>query len=167
MDIIATVPEPAAVTLLGVFGAVALLVQVKRVGWLRRNAQRGPKVRSQKPQPAITRSADNLACRPAGRDKSPLGYWKQFARHGQAFYRPSGTLPSKLFTTRPFLLDCTLRITAASTFHIFPSSFFLSAAFHSQPVERCALGLLLAGGDFDQVPKTVTSGRTPPARLGE
>jgi len=61
VDIIATVPEPAAVTLLGVFGAVALLVQVKRVGWLRRNAQQGPKVRSQKPQPAITRSADNLA----------------------------------------------------------------------------------------------------------
>jgi hypothetical protein len=23
------------------------------------------------------------------------GYWKQFARHGQAFYRPPGTLPSK------------------------------------------------------------------------
>ena len=47
-------------------------------------------------KPAITRSADSLACGLAGRDKPPPGYWKQFARHGQAFYRPFGTLLSKL-----------------------------------------------------------------------
>src|ERR1039458_2722467 len=47
-------------------------------------------------KPAITRSADSLACGLAGRDKSPPGYCKQFARHGQAFYRPSGTLLSML-----------------------------------------------------------------------
>jgi hypothetical protein len=45
---------------------------------------------------AITHSADSLACGLAGCDKAPPRYWKQFARHGQAFYRPSGTLHSKL-----------------------------------------------------------------------
>ena len=67
-------------------------------------------------KPAITHSADSLACGLAGRDKSPPGYWKQFARQGQAFYRPSGTLFSKLFTTRPSLLDCTVKMTAAFVF---------------------------------------------------
>jgi len=74
----------------------------------------GPRVACNKP--AITRSADSLAWGLAGRDKSPPGYWKQFARHGQAFYRPSGTLLSKLFTTRPSLLDCTVKMTAAFAF---------------------------------------------------
>jgi hypothetical protein len=31
-----------------------------------------------------------------------------------------------------------------------PSSFFVLRAFHPQPVEQRAPGLLLAGGDFDQ-----------------
>ena len=48
----------------------------------------GPRVACDKP--AITRSADSLDCGLAGRDKSPPGYWKQFARHGQAFYRHPG-----------------------------------------------------------------------------
>jgi hypothetical protein len=42
--------------------------------------------------------------------------WKQFAQHGQAFYRPSGTPLSKLFTTRPSLLDCTAKLTTAFAF---------------------------------------------------
>jgi hypothetical protein len=33
-----------------------------------------------------------------------------------------------------------------------PSAFFLRREFHPQPVEQRALGLLLAGCDFDQVP---------------
>jgi hypothetical protein len=31
--------------------------------------------------------------------------------------------------------------------------------FHAQPVEQCALGLLLAGGDFDQAPNETGSSR--------
>jgi len=61
-------------------------------------------------------SADSLACGLAGRDKSSPGCWKQFVRHGQAFYLPSGTLLSKLFTTRPSVLDCTVKMTAAFAF---------------------------------------------------
>jgi hypothetical protein len=34
-------------------------------------------------------------------------------------------------------------------FCILPSSFFLPRTFHPQPVEQRALGLLLAGGQFD------------------
>jgi hypothetical protein len=41
-------------------------------------------------------------------------------------------------------------MTAASTFHILSSSFFLPPAFHARPVVQLALGLLLSGGDFDQ-----------------
>ena len=80
---------------------------------------------------AITRSADSLACRLAGRDKSPPGYWKQFARHGQASYRLSRTLLSKLLTTRPSLVDSAAKMTAAFASCINPSSFFLPRAFRS------------------------------------
>jgi hypothetical protein len=40
----------------------------------------------------------------------------------------------------------------AFAFCILPSSFFLRPEFHSQPVEQRALGLLLAGRDFNQAP---------------
>ena len=33
--------------------------------------------------------------------------------------------------------------------------------FHSQPVEQRALGLLLAGRDFNQAPNEIESGHTP------
>jgi len=86
--------------------------------WSRRDQSRAPGrgARVACDKPAIMHSADSLACGVAGRDKSPPGYGKQFARHGQAFYRPSWTLLSKLFTTRPSLLDCAVKMTAAFAF---------------------------------------------------
>jgi hypothetical protein len=38
----------------------------------------------------------------------------------------------------------------AFAFCILPSSFFLRPGFHPQPVEQRALGLLLAGADYDK-----------------
>jgi hypothetical protein len=52
-------------------------------------------------------------------------------------------------------------MTAAFTFFLLPSPFFLPRAFHPPPVEECALGLLLARGGFDQTAneKGQTAGR--------
>jgi hypothetical protein len=43
------------------------------------------------------------------------------------------------------------------------SAFQRFASFHLQPVEQRALGLLLAGSEFDQAPDTVGSAMKPQA----
>jgi hypothetical protein len=93
----------------------------------------GPRVACNKP--AITRSADSLACGLAGGGKSPPGYWKPFAQHGQAFYRPSGTLLPNLLKT----VESTQRRKGAKTQGFrFLSSLTTESA--ENPKERRRLG---------------------------